>query len=116
MRVMSMAVVDLEALRAHLHAEAIRIRSEYETRLLDIEGDLAADDRLLSRIPAMPIAEPVFEVTTEAELAARASRQPNWKRALAGLGQHEAVVTSPRCDTAARSLWPRSLISSSRWG
>src|SRR4051812_1780539 len=78
-RAMVTTIVDLEAIRAHLHAEAARIRSEYETVLPDIEGDLAAVDRLLSRMPALAVAEPALEVTVETEFAARTARQPNWK-------------------------------------
>jgi hypothetical protein len=45
---MATTIVDLEAIRAHLHAEAARTHSDYEMRLPDIEGDLAAVDRLTS--------------------------------------------------------------------
>jgi len=86
-------IVDLEAIRAHLLTEAPRIRVEYETVLPDIEGDLAAVDRLLSRMPALAVAESALEATAETEFAARTARQPNWKRALVGLGQHEVIVT-----------------------
>jgi hypothetical protein len=64
--VMPTTVADLEAVRAHLHAEATRIRSEYETRLPDIEGDLAAVDRLLSRMPTLAGAEPTPDAPAEA--------------------------------------------------
>ena len=93
MLVTSTTVMELEALQAHLHAEATRIRSEYETRLPDIESDLAAVDRLLSRMPDLAVAEPALEATAETPLATPAPRQPNWKRALVGLGQHEVIVT-----------------------
>jgi hypothetical protein len=92
MLVAAATVVDLEAFRAHLHAEAARIRSEYETRLPDIEDDLAAVERLLRRMPALAVAESVPVVPVGAATAAPAPRQPNWKRELAGLSQREAII------------------------
>jgi hypothetical protein len=117
MMVMPTTVADLEAVRAHLHAEATRIRSEYETRLPDIEGDLAAVDRLLSRIPVLAIAESapadpaepatatlslapddaavVFTVVTPEPASpptTPAPRRPNWKRELAGFNQSGATI------------------------
>src|SRR5438067_4472407 len=72
----SSTIVDLEAFRAHLHAEAARIRSEYETRLPDIEGDLAAVDRLLSRMPVLSIAGPATIAPVEASTATLAPGAP----------------------------------------
>jgi hypothetical protein len=92
MKVAMATVADLEAVRAHLHAEAARIRSEYETRLPDIEGDLAAVDRLLSWMPALTVAEAVPMVPVDAATATPTPRQPNWKRELAGLSQREAII------------------------
>jgi hypothetical protein len=101
---MPTTVADLEAVRAHLHAEAARIRSEYETRLPDIEGDLAALDRIMSRMPALAGVDRVSDVPSEAaeeagpaapSPATRAPRHPrqvNWKRELAGLSQREAII------------------------
>jgi hypothetical protein len=47
MMVTSTLIAELEAARTALAAERARIREEYETRLPDIESDLAAVDRLL---------------------------------------------------------------------
>jgi hypothetical protein len=137
MMVTSTAAAELEALRATLHAEVTRIRTEFEIRLPDLEGDLAAVDRLLrhraspsSSEPFIdaadeaPTAEPIRQephvaaqdvlgdapisagspeltssapavsmaVASEPQAPARTQRGTNWKRALAGLRQGEAVV------------------------
>jgi hypothetical protein len=76
MMVMPTTVVDLETLRARLHAEAARIRSEYETRLPDIEGDLAALDRIMSRMPVLSIAEPATIAPVETSTATLAPGAP----------------------------------------
>jgi hypothetical protein len=47
MMVTSTLIAELEAARAALVAEQARIREEYETRLPDIESDLAAVEQLL---------------------------------------------------------------------